>query len=102
MARQKSPVGRIRVYGEFVDLVLRLGMPDACLELERYAMQIASENVADIYCGYSADVFPDAGYAKQFTKVCLLHDLILTSLRDHSDWRYRMAFGIAQAEREFG
>ena len=101
MAREKSPTGRIRIYGEFVDVVLKLGMPNACLELERYGMQIASDNMADIYCGYSADAFPDAGYAKQFTKVCLLHDLIHTNLKDDTDWRYRMALGIAQAQGDF-
>ena len=98
MAREKSPTGRIRVYGELADAVLKLGMPDVCLELERYGVQIASENVADVYCGYSADTFPDAGCAKQFTKVCLLHNLIHTNLKDHNDWRYRMALGVAQAD----
>jgi hypothetical protein len=96
-AREKSPRGRIRIYGELVDAVLKLGNLDACFELERYARQVSSENVADIYCGYSADAFPDAGYAKEFTKVCLLHNLIHTNLSDHNDWRYRMALGIAQA-----
>jgi MEDS: MEthanogen/methylotroph, DcmR Sensory domain len=101
MAREKSPTGRIRVYGELADAVLKLGMPDVCLELERYGVHIASENVADVYCGYSADTFPDAGCAKQFTKVCLLHNLIHTNLNDHNDWRYRMALGIAQADGNF-
>jgi len=97
MAREKSPTGRVRIYGEFVDVVLKLGKPDACFELERHENQIASENVADVYCGYSADAFPDAGFAKPFTKVCLLHNLIHTNLRDHNDWRYRMALGISKA-----
>jgi hypothetical protein len=97
MTREKSPTGRIRIYGEFVDVVLKLGMPDACLELERYARQVSSENAAHIYCGYSADSFPEAGHAKQFTKVCLLHNLIHTNLNDHNDWRYRMAQGISKA-----
>lgn len=97
-AREKSPTDRIRIYGEFVDVVLKLGRPDVCLELERYGSQIASENVADVYCGYSADAFPDAGFAKPFTKVCLLHNLIHTNLKDHTDWRYRMALGIAQTQ----
>ena len=100
LARERSPTGRIRVYGEFANAVLWLGMPEACLDLERYAVQIASENVADIYCGYSTDTFPHAGCAKQFTKVCLLHNLIHTNLEDHNDWRYRMALGIAQADAD--
>ncbi len=100
MAREKSPTGRIRVYGELADAVLRLGMPEVCLELERYGVQIASENVADIYCGYATDTFPDAGCARQFTKVCLLHNLIHTNLKDHNDWRYRMALGVAQADSD--
>jgi hypothetical protein len=99
-AREKSPTGRIRIYGEFVNVVLKLGKPDVCLELERYGSQIAAENAADVYCGYSADAFPDAGFAKPFTKVCLLHNLIHTNLRDHTDWRYRMALGIAQAQSD--
>jgi hypothetical protein len=100
MAGEKSPAGRIRIYGEFADVVLKIGRPDVCLELERYASQIASENVADVYCGYSADAFPDAGYAKPFTKVCLLHNLIHTNLKDNTDWRHRMALGIAQAQSD--
>ncbi len=101
-SREKSPAGRIRIYGEFADLVLREGKLDSCLELERYGVQIASENAADIYCGYSAGSFPDAGSARHFTKVCLLHNLIHTNLQDRSDWRYRMALGIAQDRRDFG
>jgi hypothetical protein len=97
LAREKSLTGRIRLYGELADAVLRLGRPEACLELERYGGQIASENVADVYCGYSVDAFPDAGCARQFTKVCLLHNLIHTNLKDHIDWRYQMALGLAEA-----
>ena len=78
--------------------VLKLGKPDVCLELERCGVQIASENVADVYCGHLVDAFPDAGCARQFTEVCLLHNLIHTNLKDHNDWRYRMAFGIAQSD----
>jgi hypothetical protein len=100
MACEKSPAGRIRIYGEFADAVLKLGKPDVCLELERYGSRIASENVADVYCGYSADAFPDAGFAKPFTKLCLLHNLIHTNLEDNTDWRHRMALGIAQARSD--
>lgn len=96
MAREKSPTGRIRVYGEFAGEVLMLGMTEACLELERYGNQIASEDVADVYCGYSTNSFPNAGCARQFTKVCLLHDLIHTNLKDQNDWRYQMALGISK------
>jgi hypothetical protein len=100
MAREKSPTGRICLYGELSDAVLKMGRPEACLELERYGGQIASENVADVYCGYSADAFPDAGCARQFTKVCLLHDLIHINLEGHTDWRYRMAHGLARAQND--
>jgi MEDS: MEthanogen/methylotroph, DcmR Sensory domain len=100
MACEKSPAGRIRIYGEFVDVVLKLGKPDVCLELERYASQIASENASDVYCGYSTDAFPDAGCARQFTKVCLLHNLIHINLEDNTDWRHQMALGIAQAQSD--
>jgi hypothetical protein len=101
VAREKSPTGRVRIYGDLADALLKSGQPDVCLELERYGNQIVSEDVADIYCGYSTDAFPNAGFAKQFTKVCLLHNLIHTNLQDHNDWRYQMAFGIAQARSDF-
>jgi hypothetical protein len=55
-----APTGRIRIYGEFVDVVLKLGMLDACLELERYAMQVSSENAAHIY-STSRISFPPSG-----------------------------------------
>lgn len=100
-ARAKSLSGRVRIYGEFADAMLKLGRPDLCLELERYGTRMASEDVADIYCGYSADAFPDAGFAIQFTRVCLSHDLIHTNIPDHADWRYKMALGISQARNDF-
>jgi hypothetical protein len=94
MALVKSPMARLRVYGEFVDVLVRLGKPEVCLQLEQFGNQLA-EGGAEVYCAYSADTFPDAGFAKHFTHVCLLHNLIHTNLKDRNDWRYRLAFGIA-------
>ena len=94
-ALAKTPMAGLRVYGEFVDVLLRLRKPELCLKLERFGNQLASENRADVYCAYSADAFLDAGFAKHFTQVCLLHSLIHTNLKDRNDWRYRLAFGIA-------
>jgi hypothetical protein len=91
-AQEISENRRVRIYGEFVDAILtRLGNAEAAMEVERYGNQLVSEGSARIYCGYSTNAFPDAGFAKPFMKLCRLHDRVHNSLKDREDWRFQMA-----------
>ena len=95
-AQQISESRRVRIYGELTDAILaRLGDADAALEAERCGNQLVAEGAAKVYCGYSTNAFPDAGFAKPFMKLCQLHDRVHHTLNDREDWRFRMAEQIA-------
>ena len=90
--QERSDGGRIRIYGELEDAILRrLRNPEAALEVERYGNRLVAEGVTKIYCGYSLSAFPDASFAKSFVKVCHLHDRVHNGLRDPEDWRFQLA-----------
>jgi hypothetical protein len=91
-AQEISDTGCVRIYGELVDAILtRLGDSEAAMEVERYGNRLAAEGAAKVYCGYSTNAFPDAGFAKPFIKLCQLHDQVHNSLKDREDWRFQMA-----------
>jgi hypothetical protein len=96
-ARTKSPTGRVRLYGELGEVILRLHNAELSKEMERQGGQLAADGMTKIWCGYCADTFPDASHAKQFTQTCLLHRRIVTEIEDRADWRSRVAKGIEQA-----
>ena len=90
--QEKSDGGRIRIYGELEDAILRrLRNPEAALEVERYGNRLVAEGVTKIYCGYSLSAFPDASFAKSFVKLCHLHDRVHNGLKDPEDWRFQLA-----------
>jgi hypothetical protein len=93
-ARENSLTGRVRIYGDLADLMLRLDKPDIALALEQYGNQIAGDGTTKVYCGYSGESFPDATFARHFTRICLLHDRTHVDFKDRSDWRFRLAEGI--------
>jgi hypothetical protein len=97
--REHSLTGQIRLYGELSDVMMRLHKPEIALALEKYGARTADEETK-IYCGYSGDAFPDASFARPFTRICLLHDQVYAQMSDHMDWRFRMADGIQRARSE--
>jgi hypothetical protein len=93
-ARENSLTGRVRIYGDLADLMLRLHKPNIAFALEQFGNQIAADGMTKVYCGYSGDSFPDATFARHFTRLCLLHDRTHADFKDRSDWRLRLAEGI--------
>jgi hypothetical protein len=99
-AREHSLTAHIRLYGELSDVMIRLHKPEIAMALEKYGARMSADGNTKIYCGYSGDAFPDASFAKPFTRICLLHNRIYAQLTDHMDWRLRMAEGIARSRAE--
>jgi hypothetical protein len=96
-AREHSSTGHIRLYGEMSDVMMRLHKPEIAMALEKFGARTAADGKTKIYCGYSGDAFPNASFARPFTRICLLHNQIYAQLTDHMDWRFRMAEGIQRA-----
>ena len=88
-ARSHSSTGHIRLYGELSDVMMRLHKPEIAMALEKYGVRNSADGKTKIHCGYSGDAFPDATFARPFTRICLLHDQIFAQLTDHLDWRFR-------------
>jgi hypothetical protein len=98
-ARARSIKGQVRIYGELADAMFRLHNPEVAKELERQGGLKGADGKTKIWCGYSEDTFPDASHAKHFTHVCLLHNRIYAEMKDHLDWRLRLAEGIERTRR---
>jgi hypothetical protein len=96
-ARDNSLNGRVRIYGELGEVILRLHNAELSKEMERQGGKLAADGMTKIWCGYCTDTFPDASHAKHFTHTCLLHRNIFTDIEDRADWRSRVAKGIEQA-----
>jgi hypothetical protein len=76
---------------------MRLHKPEIAMALEKFGARTAADGKTKIYCGYSGDAFPNASFARPFTRICLLHNQIYAQLTDDMDWRFRMAEGIQRA-----
>jgi hypothetical protein len=79
---------------------MRLHKAGIAMALEEQGARMCADGKTKIYCGYSGDAFPDASFAKPFTRICLIHNRIYAQLSDHMDWRLRMAEGIARSRSE--
>jgi hypothetical protein len=96
-AREYSKNGRVRIYGELSDAMMRLYRPEIAIALEQQGAQMLMDGKTRIRCGYSENAFPDASFAKHFTRICLLHTHVRTDLKDRNDWRFKLAEGIEEA-----
>jgi MEDS: MEthanogen/methylotroph, DcmR Sensory domain len=85
-----SPSGRIRVYGEFVNVLIAAGEAKLCFELERLSNELIKEHPMRIYCGYSTESFPERRFANDFETVCELHGELRAHSLDTYDWHYRL------------
>ncbi len=77
-ARAASPSGRVRAYGELVDLLVARGQADAALALEHLWHDILHGDPAySLWCGYTLDHFRGSHLAPSFLDICQVHtDLI--------------------------
>ena len=76
-AESLSPSGRLRVYGEMVDLLSRAANLDAAVELEQMWNELAREHSYALLCGYAMDNFRHAHDAARFADVCRVHSRVV-------------------------
>jgi hypothetical protein len=74
--------GKLRIYGEMVELLVREGNYAAAARLEKLWNQLAEKHRFTLLCGYAAAHFagPDAGSA--LTAICSLHTAALAQASD--------------------
>jgi len=68
-----APGGRIRAYGEMVDVLWGDGRPAVALELEALWNQVARPLGLDVLCAYSLARFRTAGDAAGLARICDAH-----------------------------
>lgn len=76
-AINSSPSGRLRLFGEIVDLLANDGDYLACSQLERYWNNFRPPHSIRLYCAYSVAAFPDASSARFLCELCNLHDQVV-------------------------
>jgi excisionase family DNA binding protein len=72
------PRGRLRAFGEMVDLAWRDGQRPLALALEESWNRLAAEHSFSLLCAYSIDGFPTSGDALPFDQVCDRHTQVVS------------------------
>jgi PAS domain S-box-containing protein len=65
--------GRVRAYGEMVEVLWREGKAAAAIRLEELWSELASQHAFSLLCAYSLSVFDGEPDAKGFDAVCAAH-----------------------------
>jgi len=69
--------GRVRLYGEMVDLLWAAGNRSGAIQLERLWNDLAREYDYSILCGYVLGNFGRSAHADEFEQICRLHSHIV-------------------------
>ncbi len=69
--------GRIHVFGEMVDLLVKDGEVEAARSLEALWTELFRGYGLDVLCGYALDNFANESGAEHFEQVCALHDCVI-------------------------
>jgi signal transduction histidine kinase len=80
-ATRRSPGGRVRVYGEMVDLLWRAGNSQAAAGLEDLWNQIRREYSLSLLCSYQMSNFRDGHDGDGFEQICGSHSRVLPTER---------------------
>jgi signal transduction histidine kinase len=75
-ARAKSK-GKVRVYGEMVDVLWGAGRAEAMHELEALWNELAGEQRFELLCGYRMSAFAEGQHVHTFQRVCAAHTHVL-------------------------
>jgi hypothetical protein len=73
--------GRIRIYGETVDLLCRVGLVEAALRFEELWNDLARGRGLTRLCGYSMEHFPTGDDVGRFERICELHTSVVPTER---------------------
>jgi signal transduction histidine kinase len=65
--------GRVRAYGEIVDVLSRGRDPDSAVTLEQWWNELLAGKPAELLCGYALHSFADAGSVSVFRRMCATH-----------------------------
>ncbi|HEX3582651.1 MAG TPA: ATP-binding protein [Thermoanaerobaculia bacterium] len=68
--------GRVRAYGEMVDLLWRDGEPDAAIRLEELWNDLASHHTFSLLCAYPMGNFYKQSDAALFERICDTHTIV--------------------------
>jgi hypothetical protein len=74
--------GRLRVYGEMVDLLASSGEFRIALQLEARWNELRAETPFTLFCGYSAENFGNPKLTETLRLTCLAHSHIRANPRD--------------------
>lgn len=84
-SRRAWPRGRLRTYGEMVDLLWKDGRRDAAIELEEIWNRLASTQPLSLLCGYSMSNFASAHDGELFDRVCGAHTRVVPAESFHQE-----------------
>ena len=76
-AAQRFPGGRIRTFGEMVNVLCERGQPDAASELEELWNAMARERRFSLLCGYRLNLFDRRAQVDVLPHVCRAHSHVL-------------------------
>ncbi len=74
-----SRFGKVRAYGEMVDILRTRGNNEAMLRLEEYWNRLADSHAFTLLCAYSLRNFEGASASASFNRVCEAHSHVLPS-----------------------
>jgi signal transduction histidine kinase len=86
-----STTGRVRAYGEMVDLLWRKGHQIAALQLEEFWERLGAQYPFSLLCAYVMGNFYSESHSAGFRRICDLHDGVVParSLGNDPDTRLR-------------
>lgn len=84
-SRRAWPRGRLRAYGEMVDLLWRENRRHAAIELEEMWNRLATVQPFSLLCGYAMSNFPAGADAGSFDRVCAAHTRVIPTESFHQD-----------------
>jgi hypothetical protein len=74
--------GRLRVYGEMVNLLARANDFRGAHRIEEFWHRLAEQESVTVFCGYSAEHFGNPRDADSLREICRLHSHVQTDPRD--------------------
>ena len=80
-----SPTGRVRAYGEMVDLLCRKGLYGAAVQLEELWSRLQGQYPLSLLCSYVMGSFFSASQSADFRRVCETHDQVLPAQDARTD-----------------
>lgn len=84
-ARAAWPRGRLRAYGEMVDLLWKDDRREAALAVEEMWNRLAAVQPFSLLCAYAMSGFPGSGDTQPFDRICNAHTRVVPAESFHQD-----------------